>query len=138
MFYHGAHMAAPESSLTVAQFNQIEPFPSDLGPFNPRQMQAFRDIFSLVREHGVQTAFVGPAVPAPLYRVPVVREKQDQLAALFVGEGFTYVDGTRGFPNDDPANYHDGRHFSARGRRLFSEFFVAKLEEKGLLPCYSN
>lgn len=133
LFYHGAHMQAPESALTQAQFANVAPYPTDLEPFDNHQIFALHEIFKLVRKHHVRTVFVAPAVPAPLYQIPVIREKQDKLANLFIGQGFEYIDGTRGFPNDDPANYFDGRHFSARGRTLFSEFFVEKLRERGIV-----
>lgn len=133
VFYHGAHMHAPESSLSPQEFAEVEPYPTDLRLLNPRQVKALYDIFELVEKHGIRTAFVGPAVPAPLYARSVIRWKQDNLQTLFENNGFGYVDGTRGFPNDDPANYFDGRHFSARGRRLFSTFLVDKLREQNLL-----
>ena len=126
-FRHGAHIHAPTKHLTAEGFADVAPLPTDLNPPLPVQEDALKDMIRLLRRMNVQAVFVRPGLPSVLYDYTEAAEKDRLVRETVQNAGFAYVDGTVGFENGDPSNFFDGRHFSAKGRREFTEFLVERL-----------
>jgi hypothetical protein len=95
---------------------------------NPVQTAQLNHILDLARSRHIDVIFVNTPMPGPVNANPVIQSLQQDFKQIVTARGFPYVDGTAGFPVDDPSLFSDSNHLSSKGREAFTAKIAVQLK----------
>jgi hypothetical protein len=125
--YKGGRAGFNFPGMTPEQFQQLRAKYYDPTP-NPDQVAALNHIMDLAQSQHVGLIFVDTPMPAPVASNPVVASLRSDLKDMVTARGFPFIDGSQGFPNDDPTLFSDGNHLSSKGREEFTARIAGPLK----------
>jgi hypothetical protein len=130
--YNGGYLGKNASGLPPAGFAD-QHIPVVRSDPNPDQLEAFLSILNLVKAAHVRLLLAEPPMPASVEAQPEIQSLQRQFRGLAAAQDIPFYEGGDGFPDNDPALFHDSNHLSTAGRELYTQRFSAELNEGGWL-----
>lgn len=125
--YKGGRSGFNFPGMTAEQFSQLKAEYHGTKP-NPAQVAALNHIMDLAASHNIALLFVDTPMPSPVSSDPVMQSLRHDFQQLVTARGFTFIDGNRNFPVNDPALFTDSNHLSSRGRDEFTARIAAPLK----------
>ncbi len=125
--YKGGRSGFSFPGMTAEQFARLKPQYYAATP-NPAQIAALNHVMDLAASRNIALLFVDTPMPGPVSSDPVMQSFRQDFRQLVTARGFTFIDGNRNFPVNDPSLFTDSNHLSSRGRDQFTAAMAAPLK----------